>query len=66
MLQVISGPIELMKYHSTPPKLKVSKDTDMVTIEEESPPDNTNNAVNNDNVNKTPMPESLSTLFNNS
>ena len=64
-LKVISGPIELMKYHSTPTKLKVSKDTDMVTIEEESPPDNTNNITDN-NVNKTPMPESLSTLFNNS
>ena len=63
---MISGPIELMKYHNTPPKLKVSKDTDMVTIEEESPPDNTNNPVTPDNVNKTPMPESLSTLFNNS
>ena len=63
---MISGPIELMKYHNTPPKLKVSKDTDMVTIEEESPlPSDTNNITDSD-VNKTPMPESLSTLFNNS
>ena len=62
---MISGPIELMKYHSTPPKLKVSKDTDMVTIEEESPLPCDNNITDTD-VNKTPMPESLSTLFNNS
>ena len=62
---MISGPIELMKYHNTPPKLKVSKDTDMVTIEEESPlPSDTN--ITDSDVNKTPMPESLSTLFNNS
>ena len=60
-LKLIAGPIELMKYHNTPPKLKVSKDTDMVTIEEETPPDNSTNIT--DNVNKTPMPESLSTLF---
>ena len=68
-MKIISGPIELVKYASTPPKLKVSKDTDMVTIEEETPLEsNGTSNTNSDNVNKSPMPEivpkSFATLFN--
>jgi len=68
-LKIISGPIELVKYQGTPPKLKVSKDTDMVTIEEESPLENNGaSSTNGDSVNKSPMPElvpkSFATLFN--
>ena len=71
-LKIISGPIELVRYQNTPPKLKVSKDTDMVTIEEEAPIENNGNVSNtgdNENVNKSPMPEdvpkSFATFFNN-
>ena len=75
-LKIISGPIELVKYQSTPPKLKVSKDTDMVTIEEEVvTPSADNNGTHgacvddDENVNKSPMPDSVpksfASLFNN-
>jgi len=85
-LKLISGPIELVKHHhspppppvqhNTPPKLKVSKDTDMVTIEEEAPPESASPSTAaaagevEEGVNKSPMPEvvpkSFATLFNNS
>jgi len=71
-LKIISGPIELVRYQNTPPKLKVSKDTDMVTIEEEAPIESNGNVSNtgdSENVNKSPMPEdvpkSFATFFNN-
>ena len=66
-LKIIAGPIELARqqssaFTSSSPKHKVSKDTDMVTIQEETPYIDAN-STDAENVNKIPMPVNVPKSF---
>ena len=66
-LKIIAGPIELARQQSSAstsssPKHKVSKDTDMVTIQEETPYIDAN-STDAENVNKIPMPVNVPKSF---